>query len=315
MSRELKLALILGFAAVMVVGVLISDHMSGARQARIEERTIEPPRLAMQTGAQTAPTVVASGPIFLPDPSQAPSVEASPDPVGQLADAGETSSVEPVVLTMAPERVDPGVRALATTATDSVREFLDWTAKQGVVFEPVTPLAETSTRPRPSASPAPVVVSDRPAPSGRDVEHVVARNETLWGIAQRYYGDGAQHTRISEANKGRLGKGNSLYVGARLIIPGATRVAESSAGASGAPGRSTAQAPAAAPRTPDRAPPASSARASAERIHVVQKGETLGAIAARELGSARRWPEIVKLNKIDDPDNVPAGVRLRLPPR
>lgn len=309
MSRELKLALILGFAAVMVVGVLISDHMSGARQARIEERTIEPPRMALQP----AP------PVFVPEPVVAPSqgaVAMLPEPsqrAGEsLADAGAPTLSDPVVITMAPEPAGSAATTLASSATESVREFLEWTAKQGVVFEPVTPLAETTVRPRGappvSASPIPDRPAGQSAPTaGRDVEHVVAKNETLWGIAQRYYGDGSLHTRIADANKGRLGRNNAVFVGARLTIPGATR------GVEPAPSRTVASAPP-KPQAPQQAP-ARPASASADRVHVVQKGETLGAIAAKELGSARRWPEIVKLNKLDDPDNVPAGVRLRLPPR
>lgn len=311
MSRELKLALILGFAAVMVVGVLVSDHMSGARQARIEERTIEPPRMALQP----AP------PVFVPEPVAPPAQGAMamlPEPdlrsSDSLADAGPTMTSDPVVITMAPETTSSPATTLASNATDSVREFLEWTAKQGMAFEPVTPLAETTVRPRGAPSVAASPIPDRPvsqpAPTaGRDVVHVVAKNETLWGIAQRYYGDGSLHPRIVDANKGRLGRNNSLFVGAKLTIPGATRVAEPPA----SPTR-TAAAPARTP-TPQPASPTRAASTNADRVHVVQKGETLGAIAARELGSARRWPEIVKLNKIDDPDNVPAGVRLRLPPR
>ena len=192
MSRELKLALILGFAAVMVVGVLISDHMSGARQARIEERTIEPPRLAVQPTPQSlaSQSIASPGPVFIPDPSEATQVASAP-----IQDDGPERS-EPLVITMAPQPVAPASRTLANSTGDSVREFLDWTARQGVVFEQVTPLAETTTRARPSggspsgaatgqqvtASPAPVVAPQQ-SRAGRDVEHVVARNETLWGIA------------------------------------------------------------------------------------------------------------------------------------
>lgn len=326
MSRELKLALILGFAAVMVVGVLISDHMSGARQARIEERTIEPPRLAMQPAPQqfASQSISSPGPVFIPDPSEATQVASAP-----IQDDGPAPS-EPVVITMAPQPVEPASRTLATTTGDSVREFLDWTARQGVVFEQVTPLAETTTRARPSggspsgaatgqqvtASPAPVVAPQQSR--GRDVEHIVARNETLWGIAQRYYGDGSLHTRISEANRGRLGRDGALFVGARLTIPGATRGVESQPAATASNTRPRTQAAnAPATTTPAAAPTQSAPQRSSpgERVHVVQKGETLGAIAAKELGSARRWPEIARLNRIEDPDNVPAGVRLRLPPR
>ena len=51
------------------------------------------------------------------------------------------------------------------------------------------------------------------------------------------------------------------------------------------------------------------------KVVEVAPGDTLGAIAKAELGSARRWVEIVALNGIDDPDHVPAGTVIKLPSR
>ncbi len=49
--------------------------------------------------------------------------------------------------------------------------------------------------------------------------------------------------------------------------------------------------------------------------YVVQKGDTLWKIAAKELGSGHRWKYIYELNKerIKDPDKLRAGMRLELP--
>lgn len=47
--------------------------------------------------------------------------------------------------------------------------------------------------------------------------------------------------------------------------------------------------------------------------YVVKSGDTLSSIAARHLGSARRWQEIAKLNGIRDPKAVKVGQTLRLP--
>jgi nucleoid-associated protein YgaU len=49
------------------------------------------------------------------------------------------------------------------------------------------------------------------------------------------------------------------------------------------------------------------------RKYVVRKGDTLGGIAATELGSASRWPEIAKLNGLRSPNNIPVGKSLKLP--
>jgi len=51
------------------------------------------------------------------------------------------------------------------------------------------------------------------------------------------------------------------------------------------------------------------------REYVVQKGDTLWKIAAKELGSGHRWKYIYELNKerIKDPNKLRAGIRLELP--
>jgi nucleoid-associated protein YgaU len=51
----------------------------------------------------------------------------------------------------------------------------------------------------------------------------------------------------------------------------------------------------------------------AGRTYVVKGGDTLSEIAQRELGSARRWQEIVALNPGLDPARLRAGKELRLP--
>ncbi len=65
-------------------------------------------------------------------------------------------------------------------------------------------------------------------------------------------------------------------------------------------------------------PPANTGRATTAtrpNLYEVQQGETLSEIAERELGTWKRWPEIVELNPGLDPKKVRAGVRLIMPPR
>lgn len=49
------------------------------------------------------------------------------------------------------------------------------------------------------------------------------------------------------------------------------------------------------------------------RIYTVKAGDTLSSIAARELGSAKRWREIAKLNRLSDPKDIKVGQRLKMP--
>lgn len=49
--------------------------------------------------------------------------------------------------------------------------------------------------------------------------HTVVINDTLWGLAQKYYGNGAQYTKIYNANKDKIKNPNVIYVGQVLTIP------------------------------------------------------------------------------------------------
>lgn len=53
-----------------------------------------------------------------------------------------------------------------------------------------------------------------------------------------------------------------------------------------------------------------------ERSYTVKRGDTLGGIAQRELGSRARWPEIHRMNReqVRDANVISPGQVLRLPP-
>lgn len=54
-------------------------------------------------------------------------------------------------------------------------------------------------------------------------------------------------------------------------------------------------------------------RSGSAGIYVVRAGDTLGHISQRELGTFKRWQEIVKLNPEVDPSRIVAGMELRMP--
>ena len=49
-----------------------------------------------------------------------------------------------------------------------------------------------------------------------------------------------------------------------------------------------------------------------EVIHIVVKGDTLWDIAAKYLGDPFRYPELAKLSRINDPDLIYPGDRIRI---
>jgi len=49
--------------------------------------------------------------------------------------------------------------------------------------------------------------------------HVVAKRDTLYGLARTYYGDQRRWKDIYEANRGEISDPNHIRVGQRLLIP------------------------------------------------------------------------------------------------
>lgn len=114
------------------------------------------------------------------------------------------------------------------------------------------------------------------APQGGNV-YVVRAGDTLSTIARRALGDAARYGEIAKLNG--IANPNLIRVGQRLTLPGG------------------AAAPAPAPT----------------RKYVVRRGDTLSTIAQKMLGSAGRYMEIARLNRMPDPDRVQVGQTLSLP--
>lgn len=49
--------------------------------------------------------------------------------------------------------------------------------------------------------------------------YTVVMGDTLWGLAQKFYGNGAQYMKIYNANKDKIKNPNVIYVGQVLTIP------------------------------------------------------------------------------------------------
>ena len=87
------------------------------------------------------------------------------------------------------------------------------------------PVAVPAAPPAPerpeSAAPAP---TPRPAPSPSDVvvgavqTHHVERGNTLWGISQRFFGDGSRYAVIFSANSAQIRDPNLIYPGQTFLI-------------------------------------------------------------------------------------------------
>lgn len=300
MTREHKLALILGFALVLVVGVLVSDHISGSQRTVASSQSMDDPIRLIESefGPGLGQQVRRSGDRVLAGLS---------DPPQDVPVGGDSSVIDELMSGVA-KRIEEIRHAPPPSVqqTQTVRGDADASRPQSVPGELVLG--------GPSRTPAQTGGGDSDPAAGSSlpgsqpaavVTHRVQPRESLWGIAERYYGDGKLAGDLARWNADRIGSGNSIQVGTDLIIP-------SRAELSGQPrpvrvAQNNQQQSGGAPSRPSTPP--------AVRTYVVKRGDVLSTISQRELGTVRRMNEILSLNadRISSADEIRVGMELRLP--
>lgn len=294
MTRELKLALILGSSLVLVVGVLISDHLSGARDARIAR--VDPPLVAAPV--EQMPPLTAGRPRTEPQLAGADSLTISPT---------DQSFNEPRMALGDP--ISPTLENSTASNNSTLAQFADWARQQGAAFEPVEEFAAAETdlmqRPHELVMGQPVAPKEAaenatknnaPTSASQTAEYTVQAGDTLWQLAAKYLGDGRRNTELAAMNAGRLGPNGELRVGTKIRVP-------TSAGATTPPPAAT---------KPEPKKPAST---PSSKTYTVKAGDTLRKIAGKTLGSESRWKELFENNRsqIKDPDALRVGATLKIP--
>lgn len=78
----------------------------------------------------------------------------------------------------------------------------------------------TVVKPKPEKKPVFQQKKKRETSSAPKVKtYTVKSGDCLWNIAKKYYGNGAQYTKIYNANKGKIKNPNLIYPGQVLTIP------------------------------------------------------------------------------------------------
>ncbi len=323
MTREQKLALIVGFSLVLLVGVLISDHLSRARQAKIASvAPTETPQLPV-TSAASDPLNVLN--VALNTPAPANPVRSSP-PAGQPVTASSNPSpIEPAPTTVAQGPSHSAAGGDSTALEDAVRNaggvirvgangvsdiVLPETAKT-VVASTANP-----TQAMPNTSTSPLYGYPASAKNlGTNEQfktHTVQKGETLFQIAGKYYGTGHVWRDLARYNN-VSNKDGSVRVGSRLKIPSKDVLLGKAAPGTQTAGRDATPAVPAAKSTPGHRQEVVKPEIKLA-TYTVKKGETLGEISQKVLGSSKRWEELAEFNKLQDEDSIAAGTVLKLPP-
>lgn len=388
-TRELKLALIVGFSLVLVVVVLVSDHLSQARKAKLANGPTDPALAVAPLSSGAAGSAGASTPGTAPNSTIS---GIQPGPLGSftgseptLPPAGGLASnipvIEPGIGTGVASRqvntpvstVDPGAQPAPTVvtlrqgrtdgSTTTEPSLLDEVRARGgdivngniylppaaniqampvgatsVTTSPLSP-AESLSQPPMLREPSRVAglampPVREPAADVSSRTYVVIKGDTAIKIARKLYGDGNAWRKLADANPGIVGKNGEVRLGARLKVPADAKNADSvlpvpstsKPVVRGVPEVKVASKAAAKPNAAEVVKsdkpsklavkePVASKKGPRIATYTVKKGDTLGVIAQRTLGSSRRVQDIIDANSsvIDDVDSIPAGTVLKIP--
>lgn len=347
MTKETRVALLVGLAFIVLFGLILSYRSSHS------------------SGVPNAPTMVAN-PALAPAP-----VSTRPNPEIRIATTAMGDEPDNDRAMGPGARGAPPRRDLATSTPPGAGHGpATPPARPG---EPLRPPVILPVYPAPLATPlgptpvalppgrlGPVVAPIPPASTpivqpvaGRT--HTVAAGDTLYKLARRYYGREGEYRRILNANKDKLRDPAKLVVGAQLRIPDLPAApAPLGPAPVASPGQRPVVTPASRPviewlrpepvrevsrestRQPARPPARGPVRTlepvrpgaysnlvleaavpPAGRTYVVQPGDTLVAIARREMGggSGANVQKLMDANRgvLSDPGKLRPGMKLRIP--
>ncbi len=338
MTREHKLALIVGFSLLLLVGVLISDHVSSSRRPPINQvasseqsvtRTtipagVDPTRLVMGDQARSSSASPAAGgsataqPPLVTPPNVGATLVSAPKPsessmptdmIANVTPAGVRSSVPAASekrLGGTSDRIASEFGSLTEAVkTNGGKVVVDSSGNGTIHLPPVKDPIASKTAPR--------AIDSTPVRT-----HTVGKGDTLAGIASKYYGESGAWRKLAEFNSlkdGTVRLGQAIKVPSKDVLLGRAVAQGSTPSAPADASKASKTQPAEKPGVKGK--PAPKAGEATPRIelatYTVRRGDTLGTIAQRTMGSAKKWRELAEFNKLDDEDAVSAGMVLKIP--
>jgi LysM repeat protein len=347
MTRETKIGLLVGLAFIIVIGILLSDHLTSST---------EPPQATLAVAGNNVRSAVntpgssANPPITtnVTPPSVAPrtTVPTQSDlapkaqPV-QVAVGGPTATqveVRGPAIAQAAAPTGPGQNVIKsedqsndTTNTTALSDGAPVISKA----PPAAPQGETQQPQTPQSNDTNIAQALRDAAKqhGEELEsiggagnngtstkqtaagmkqYVAVSGDSVSKMALQFMGANTKANRdaIINANPALKQNADVVIVGKTYAIPAASSGATASAGTSSSP---VAQAPTPAP-TPTQVAQTSPQTASSDNWYTVKEGDSLWKIATEQCGSAAAVQAIRDLNKDTlKGDTVVINMKLRLP--
>ncbi len=102
--------------------------------------------------------------------------------------------------------------------SDYTEKAAYWEGVGQSLFDAIASARPVGPQPEPSPSePSAPVEPTQPTPAAST--YTVQKGDSLWSIAQRFYGSGRKYVLIFEANRDQIKNPNAIYVGQVLVIP------------------------------------------------------------------------------------------------
>ena len=124
----------------------------------------------------------------------------------------QLAAQEKALRSLPPVPMDNQLESKPVTVASSAFDTPQTTAKDSFTPLPGSQVIQTYKS-------APTNPTPQPRPTRRPKVYQVQRGDTLYGIAQKFYGDSQQWKKILRYNKDELRNANALKVGQRLYIP------------------------------------------------------------------------------------------------
>lgn len=296
MTRETKVGLLVGMGVILLIGILVSDFLSKENKsdpavltnfATEAQKGLLPGDVGeLPKAYSTDSTANGSGGF---GGTGAGSADRAAAPSPRLTPLPMPDDLQPRPRPVEPTRVNPrdAVNPPAALALDNNGSSLGNSSSGSSALPPLPNGMH--------AGPVKVVNSSMNA-SAVPMVHQVAKGESLYDIAVRYYGDGDKWRAIVQANPKAFDNTGRLATGAKLQIPSRADVANN------------------IPVAPPTTVAVNSNVPSGKTIKVAA-GDTLASLSSKYLGTRSRWTELLDANKdkLKKAEDLKLGMELRLP--
>lgn len=325
MTRDAKIGLLVGLAFILIVGILLSEHVTSATAPQQASLSQAGDRVRKAVSAPVAPQASIETPAVDPNPlpktavvtrdvidsPQLPPtarIELGPAQGGQIKviridtpqdSLASATEVQPIqTIETAPMLAATNAPAIPMTEKKSDHPLQDAARAGGMEIVDVKTINGPGEPKRPELPPI--------ANGSKVKEYVAQTGDSLGRIAGRQLGANtpANRAAIIALNPSLQKDNNRILIGAKYLIP-----ADAWSAALGIETTSevaSAKKEAAKPPTPSDV---------TTLVYLVQSGDSLWKIAERECGSANAIAQIKLLNAetLGDNETVKVGMRLKLP--